>query len=199
MARKTFGRTGQSIVVDDGEAGQSSQFVIVSESSADDRADEPIRIADDGDIEPASEADGDGDGARAGKTYTDPATATAPKRRGRPKGYKNKPKIVENIGLITANLEKVLFNLHVMGAGLLHEPDLAIDEDEAKLLANAVAQVATAYDFKAVLSQKAQAAIDMSIALATVYGPRVVKIATRPKQRRAATNVVSMSDKTASQ
>jgi hypothetical protein len=79
----------------------------------------------------------------------------------------------------------VLLNLHLMGSAMLAEPELIIDSDEAKLLADAIAEVARAYDFTAMLSAKAQAGIDMAIALATVYGGRTLRILARKKRPRA--------------
>ena len=196
MARRTFGPSGRVVDILDGAAGQTVRIV----ETEPDRDDQPS-IEDHGvggvelpafepvgeSVRVESESDAESESG-TGATYTDPATAsggrrlnkdgTPRKRRGEGKQSKATP---QDRSFVTANLEKVLYALHTMAAGLLAEPDLAIDEDESKLLAEAVEKVANAYNFTTLLSPKTQAGVDMIIALATVYGPRVIKIAKRPK------------------
>lgn len=50
------------------------------------------------------------------------------------------------------------------------------------MLADAIQEVAAAYDFTTILSPKTQALVDLSIACATIYGPRAMVIMARPKK-----------------
>jgi hypothetical protein len=207
MARKTFGRAGQIIVV---PASGDSESISISEAELDG---EPVSIDGDGRVEILDSADqGDpsesiGDfvavgepirtqsirtdsivasdrradtDADTGPSYNDPINATG-KRPRKPRGP-NKPKqaSAENTRIVSVQLEKVLFALHTMAAATLAEPELAIDEDEAKILAEAIEKVANAYNFSAMFSAKTQASVDLCIALVTVYGRRVMTIAKRP-------------------
>ncbi len=74
-----------------------------------------------------------------------------------------------------------------MGAAMLREPDIEITQDEAALLAEALKEVAGAYDFTAMLNPRTQAWIDLGIACTTVYGLRVLKIARKQKGPRIVT------------
>lgn len=193
MARRTFGPAGKSIAIVDNSNEQSVG------------KDEPVTAVTDnsranGDIENSSgignrEDSGEtgNDSEQTGKPeFADPATAVVPKRRGRKPGGKNKPRAGSSQAsaeIVTANLEKVLFNLHKMGAGLLNEPDIAIEKEDAALLAEAVKEIATAYDFTAMMNPKTQAWIDLSIACTAVYGERVMKIMRKHGKRD---NVVSI-------
>lgn len=183
MARKTFGRNGATIIVNDGatvyaERSDDGIDVVEARSTTDDATSE-VRVTD---FEPI--ADGrddsatDGDSNPVGQSkFVDPATirlnkdGIPRKKRGR-----NKPSGVPVAPIVTANLEKVLLNLHLMGAALLSEPELQIDQDEAKLLSDAIAEVATAYNWSAGISTRTQACIDMGIAVATVYTKRVLTV-----------------------
>ena len=198
MARKTFGRAGQIIVV---PASGDSESISISEAELDG---EPVSIDGDGRVEildsadhgDPSESSGDfvavgepirtqsirTDSTDADTGYSDPVNATG-KRPRKPRGP-NKPKqaSAENTRVVSVQLEKVLFALHTMAAATLAEPELAIDEDEAKILAEAVEKVANAYNFSAMFSPKTQAGVDLCIALVTVYGHRVMTIARRPRK-----------------
>ncbi len=196
MARKTFGPSGRKIELTD-DTADNVTYTIVGE-------DEPTANSDnhsgaDGNLESADTGsdreDTDTAGNLAGEAgkqsgdYTNPVNATIPKRRGRPRGSTNRKTAgtntaagAESTAFITANLEKVLYNLHKMGAGLLNVPELAIEQNEAALLAEAVKEVATAYDFSAILNPKTQAWIDFGIACTAVYGERVLYILHKPKR-----------------
>jgi hypothetical protein len=203
MVRKTIGRSGRIIEVPDGSAGQTIGIVEADErsipvefagtSSMEDVAgsDRSDPTESQPDFEPvgevirtepiASEPD-----SKPGPGFFDPATSTGTRTR-KPRGP-NKPKEPKpDKSFITANLEKVLYQMHQMAAKMLAEPLLEIDEDESKLLAEGIEKVANAYNWTTVLSAKQQAALDMAIALGTVYGMRVLTIMKR--QRRPMRNV----------
>lgn len=192
MARKTFGRSGQVIIVPDESVG-STVRIIEAESSGDVDTPTEDNITGDGES-PAFDAVGPVirtepiSDPGSGTSYTDPTTAAGPRlnKDGTPRKRRGEGKVAgekQDKNVITANLEKVLFSLHTMAAGMLSEPEFNIDEDESKLLAQAVEKVANAYNWTTVLSPKMQAALDMTIVLATVYGPRVVRIAKKHRTR----------------
>ena len=170
------------------DAGETEQPIRITFADEDDGgAGEVINVqrVDDG---PANEVAGE-----TGRIYTDPESAVPPKRRGRPPGSRNasrKPKSTPSAFQNSETLERTLIMLHAMGSALLHEPELAIDGDEAKLLSDALTKTAVAFDWGAVVSPKTQALIELSIVCGTVYGPRVMKVAAR---RRKPGKVVSMA------
>lgn len=61
-----------------------------------------------------------------------------------------------------------------MLAALVKTPELALRQDEAKTLGEGIAQVAQFYDVQA--SEKTIAWTNLSIAVAVVYGPRLVAL-----------------------
>jgi hypothetical protein len=186
MVRTTFGPSGKPITVIDSVAeldsrearsatviddqpGATPNFTVVSGDSDGDASDE---VASD-----------------LGQTrYVDPATAQPRQRRKR---GPNKPKQpgatttgTGSAPFITANLEKVLYNLHNVAAAMLSEPDWAISKDESAILAEAVKEVAAAYDFTALMNPRTQAWIDFGIACTAVYGSRIAKVI-KPRHRMA--------------
>jgi hypothetical protein len=70
-----------------------------------------------------------------------------------------------------------------MGAAMLAAPELAIDKDEAKMLAEGIAGVQEFYSFSA--SEEAVIWANLIAACAAVYGPRVVLIYQRKKAPKA--------------
>jgi hypothetical protein len=207
MARRTFGPAGRIIEVVESEVRKPVAFEEpISGSDA-----EPDRLNDGNDsgneagegiafepvgatlrTEPIAEPE-----SRTESTgYTDPRTATGPRLNKdgtprKPRGSAKQAGTSENARFVAGYLEKALFSMHVMAAAMLSEPDLCIDEAEAKILADALEKVAVAYNFSTLLSPKAQASIDLTIALVTVYGSRVMKIAR--KQRRPMRNVTPIT------
>lgn len=209
MARRTFGRDGSPItireVTDADDAGLARKPVAFTEpiaGNADDDGNEP---GDDtgSDSESGSGAGTDSadeqDSVRVIKqtVFIDPATIGQPAadtgtRTRKPRGP-NKPKA--NAGdtkAVVKTLERVLLGMHKMGAALLSEPELNIDEDEAAALAAAVAQIAAAYNFEAVLSPKVNAVIELATVAAMVYGPKIAIIVKR--QKRPMRNVTSINN-----
>lgn len=189
MVRTTFGPTGKPIQVLDPDTqhdlGEARQATVIDDNTG---ADVNFRVLvdhSDGDAsdETASDLGQTGSGTR---TYTDPGTAQTRTRRKR---GPNRPKTGTNTGtnsatssaaFVTANLEKVLYNLHKMGAGLLAEPDLEITKDEAAILTEAMKEVMAAYDFTAMLNPRTQAWVDFGIACTAVYGERLMRVIKRP-------------------
>jgi len=74
---------------------------------------------------------------------------------------------------------------HAMLAFIIKTPELAIDDNEATLLAKSAANVAQHYDVVA-MSEKSMAWIGFAQTLALVYGPRVVAVRMRTAETRAA-------------
>jgi hypothetical protein len=74
-----------------------------------------------------------------------------------------------------------------MGSVFLACPELALDEEESKMLGTAAADVAKHYDV--IVDEKTQAWISLSFALSAVYGPRIFAVYARmkePKPKQAA-------------
>jgi hypothetical protein len=65
-----------------------------------------------------------------------------------------------------------LFSIHLGLAGVLKNPEWALDRDEAKQLATATKAVTDYYNFEA--TQEAVIWTNLIVALAVVYGPRVI-------------------------
>src|SRR5574337_515739 len=78
-------------------------------------------------------------------------------------------------------LEKILFSLHLRAATAL-EPEMAIDEQEAGMLAGAVKSVQDFYD----VSASAEVILWVNVAgiLGAVYGPRALAIMSRRKNNK---------------
>ena len=206
MARATFGRNGRKILDAESTVDTTPREI--------EQSDDELSAGDDGTVESVA---GNGDGETsgevandlgpAGETYTDPATAKPKRKPGRPKGTRgtytkrqSAEKSTASAQILTANLEKVLFNLHKMGAGFLNEPALELSKDESALLAEAVKEVATAYDFTVLLNPRTQAWVDLGIACTVVYGgrlhlltrkrptPKIVTIDSHPQHDASANN-----------
>jgi hypothetical protein len=125
----------------------------------------------------------DGDGAiptvnvdAAEPTQHEPA---AKRGRGRPAGSTSKPKSPGQKAQ-SKDITAVLMSLHMMGAALTGIDELKLEKDEAQQLASAIDHVNEVFGIPK-LSEKASALIDITAALATVYGTRIVAIAARKK------------------
>lgn len=190
MARKTFGRDGSTVVVNEGSTVYAvrTDDDINSGGTSTGTVDHVASEVGHPDFEPVPggqfNVTVDDDPNTVGQSYVDPTTINP--RTGKPRRKRGPNKSKQGViptAVVTANLEKVLVNLHLMGAALLSEPELQIDQDEAALLSGAIAEVATAYNWAAVISPKTQATIDMGIALATVYGKRAMTIYHKHKRK----------------
>lgn len=193
MARKTFGRDGQSITTDSGtieSTGKPQSSDVIPGTDEHDRiaAGEPdgTEGKTELDFEPIGEPLTTADSEPA---TTDPTTAERTKRKytrrgtssassGKPTGGK------ASQAVLTANLEKLLMMGHSFASAMLKEPSLAIEKDEAEMLSEALKEVATAYDFKAILSPKTQALVDLALVAGTIYGPRLMLIAKQSKKHK---------------
>lgn len=117
----------------------------------------------------------------------DPGTAEtgsteAPKRRGRPKGSRNaSTKATSNL----AGLETILLSLHTLGAALFSCPELKWEENEAKEVTKAIANVAQHYP-QLEMAPKLVAWINLCLILGAVEGTRILAIGNRLKKERMA-------------
>ncbi len=71
-----------------------------------------------------------------------------------------------------------------MAAGALKAPELALDEDEAKLLGKALLQVEQQFPTK--IDPRMIALVNLAGSLGIVYGPRIVAIRMRVSEERKA-------------
>lgn len=202
MARATFGRSGNKIIVADEPANDTIGIVEVEPVD-----DGPESIDSDtgndfgfegiagGDFEPVAEPIRTIPitGAEPQPGFTDPTTAAGTGKKPRKPRGPNRPKdgttSAQNTRVLTAQLDALLFAAHTMAATMLHEPLLSISEDESKVLAEAIEKMANAYNLSAILSPKTQATIDLCIALGTVYGPRVMMLRSKPRNVRNVTPI----------
>lgn len=76
-----------------------------------------------------------------------------------------------------AGIESVLLSMHAMMAAGLQAPEMAIEADEAKMLAEAVAEVQRHYPM--VIDPRVMAWVNLVSAAGMVYGPRVYMIRKR--------------------
>jgi hypothetical protein len=124
-------------------------------------------------------ADPSGDGTGAG------GNEPARKRRGRKPDAKASPRSAK-ANLSVEGIEKILFSVHTMCASFLHVPELALDENETKLLADAVANVAKHY---AILPDpRMQAWFQLAMIAGPIYGMRFWAIRNKAQQRKAQPN-----------
>lgn len=129
-----------------------------------------------------------GDSASAGFTGTE-----IPRKRGRPKGSRNRTsadKAAQTVRVDRDAISAILFSAHAMLAGITRTPELALDQGEAKTIAEATSKVAELYDVTA--DPKTIAWSNLIMTLGMVYGTRIVAINMRRKderKKRAQSNV----------
>ena len=99
------------------------------------------------------------------------------KRRGRQPGTKNKPKV--SSGVSVGALEGLLFSTHQLLAAIAKTPELALDETEAKQLAEAATNVARHYNIEA--GAKAIDWSNLMIAMGMIYGTRIAAVMNKKK------------------
>lgn len=203
MVRTTFGPDGKRIQVINGKIdnivdavdGSAEQSTVITNNHA---GTDGAVAADGGSATTEDHRDAATDFEQVGETiYVDPNTIEPPKRKRR--GRRTRQQIEEDrrkesaksSACISVNLEKVLISLHTVAAGLLAEPELKIDDDEATMLAEAVKEVAAAYDFTQIFNPKTQALIDLTLVCGTVYGPKVITIYKRSNKRPKVVNMTA--------
>jgi hypothetical protein len=81
----------------------------------------------------------------------------------------------------TSHLTNILIQSHFMLAKILDAEELLLNHDEANNFAQAIERVEALYE-KSFISEEASAWIGLTIAAATIYGPRY--IAMRARQRK---------------
>jgi hypothetical protein len=119
-----------------------------------------------------------------GATTGDPDSA--PRKRGRKPGSKNgQAKSKKTPDLNISGLEKILFSVHLALSAATKVPELALDESEARQLAEAAAEVQSHYE-ASFIDPKTMAWIQLGMVAASVYGPRAVVVMMRKKQEKEA-------------
>lgn len=136
------------------------------------------------------------DGISSGTGPIDPATAAASagaptgsdtgsgstRGRGRPAGSKNKQTTGKTSPLDLSISDSLLFSVHFMLAERTGIQQIKLTEQESLLLATKLSAVQSFYNVN--ISPKTKAVIELSIAAATIYGPRVASYVI--EQREAA-------------
>lgn len=108
------------------------------------------------------------------------------RKRGRPKGSKNRSKDDSSASSVSVNVDgisAILLSLHAMASSYFKMPELAIDERESKAIADATANVLRFYPIAA--SAKTLAIANLAMVCSAVYGPRVYAVMTRKTQHKA--------------
>lgn len=122
------------------------------------------------------------------RIHVDPAKRNADgsytRKRGRKAGSQSSgagaPKKTPDLKASIDSLAKTLVVVHMGIANITGTPELVIDADESKLLANATANLLEQFDLKP--DPKIQAVIGLVMAAGTVYGPRAYMIRVRKLQ-----------------
>lgn len=78
-------------------------------------------------------------------------------------------------------LKDLLLGIHFGIAAIAHAPDFALDAEEAEKLAKASCNVMRHYDVRT--TQKAMDWAQLCIAMGVVYGPRIMMLAARKRER----------------
>jgi hypothetical protein len=78
----------------------------------------------------------------------------------------NKDKKPDNAGLTSA-----LINVHALLAGMTSIPEIAIEREQAEILATAATEVMALYDFG--MSQEQQAWVNLMMVAGSIYGTKV--------------------------
>lgn len=116
-------------------------------------------------------------------SFAEPASTGTGKRRGRKPGTRNKD-AGEKSAVNINGIEKILYSIHAVLAGITKVPELELDEREAKDIANAIAGVSEQYMLT--IDPKKAAWIDLARVVGVVYGPRGVSYYMRKKAEAAA-------------
>ncbi len=111
------------------------------------------------------------------------------KRRGRKSAGSSSASVSRKKTNHAASLDALTNTLIIVHAGIASAtkvPELSIEDDEAKVLATAVASVLEEFDIQP--DPKVQAIVGLVIAAGSIYGPRVYLIRERQKEQRRVKN-----------
>lgn len=136
----------------------------------------------DGDVteyRPIDRTAGDGNNGDSSGDNTGAATGTP--RRGRPPGSKSFTKR-KTVSQDIESLEALLFSTHLMLAALVDNADLALNQDEAKKLAESLERVKAFYPVN--FNPKIMAWFHLTTTAAGIYGPRLLLMLNTPAKKR---------------
>lgn len=168
------GITATGVTEDEGASGDSAVESGIATSASELGTDFPDIIlggTDSGVINPATVAGGSDTGTGTGK------------RRGRKPGSKNGSTSRSAQSKTTETLGKLLYSLHMMGAGFLNIQELALDREESAELAAAVKEVTDLYEIP-LMSEKAYAWVNLGTTMAKVYGTRIAAYNINQKSKK---------------
>lgn len=103
------------------------------------------------------------------------------RKRGRPPGSGNKAKASAN-PVISGGIEKTLLSIHKMGAAFFSAPEWELQENEAKSLAAAIAEVEKHYKIPG-MSEEHAAILGLVLVAGSIYAPRIILTATKRKSK----------------
>ena len=129
-------------------------------------------------IDPASLSGADAD-APYGRFSNGKPRKRAPNGSGRKSGGNTSRKTASET---SGDISRILFSMHMMAASFLKVPELALDDDEAKTLADAVNRVTEQYDIP-LMDEKTRAWVNLAMVGTTVYGPRLVAFKMNRKKK----------------
>lgn len=116
-------------------------------------------------IDPASVGGAGGSGAGAAEP--------GPRKRGRPKGWKKPHKAESTVHIDLSGLEKILFSIHFGLAMITRVEEFALDETEAKQMAEALAAVSKHYPTVAEkMGAKSMDHVNLLMVMGGIYGAR---------------------------
>ncbi len=144
-----------------------------------------------GEGSPASEnkrGEGENSGGTQEQSTEESTNGTGQKRRGRPKGSKNRSATTEKTAIDLNGLEKLLYSIHAIAAVKI-APELELSDKESSQLASAISAVSEHYDLT--IDPKTQAWIQLIICVGIIYAPRAMRIRERVIKRDNA-NVVPL-------
>lgn len=127
------------------------------------------------------------DPASVGGTPNDASVGgDAPRKRGRKPGSKNGTGAArtgaQKASTAVAGIEKLLLSLHTMAAVGFQAPELVLAQDDAKLLAEAMVDVAEQYSVT--VDPKVAAWAKLCMVAGTIYGGRILQIHLRRKSEK---------------
>lgn len=106
--------------------------------------------------------------------------ASAPRRRGRKPGTRNKSK-TETLDL--GGVSATLVGIHALLAGMTATPELAIDSEEATQLAAAMDRLAKEYGVA--VASRTMAWVNLMMVIGAIYGTRTFAIVNRQRSEKA--------------